>query len=205
MRKLLLASVAILSLGSTLPALAQDSGVGAAVAGSAGGAAGATAGFLLGGPVGAVIGGFTGAVLGASAGVSASSVRYVETHPVEPVYLDGAIEIGYVLPADVTIYPIAGDPDYGYVYANDRAYIVSLGDRVVVQSPGYVVTSQVRDYALNHPTASITLEGDIRPGYHMAGDIKLGRVPDSAYSYVYINGHPALVDNATHVVVWIGQ
>ena len=56
MKKLLLASTAILAL-SAAPVLAQ-SDAGAAVGGTAGGVSGAVAGGLIFGPIGAVIGGF---------------------------------------------------------------------------------------------------------------------------------------------------
>lgn len=204
MRRLLLASVAILALGAASPALADDAA--AAAGGSVGGATGATAGFFIGGPVGAVIGGFTGAVLGASAGVSATSVEYVDRHPVEPVALDEQIGIGDQLGADITIHPIVGDPAHGYIYANGRAYIVQLSDRAIVQSPGYYVPKKSADYARNNPTASITVDGDVVPGYKLHSSVKLGALPgDNTYSYIYINDHPAMVDNRSHIVVWIGE
>jgi hypothetical protein len=206
MRKLLLASVAVLALGAA-PALAQsdNSNAGAAIGGSAGAAAGATAGFFLGGPVGAVIGGFTGAALGASAAVPKTSVTYVETHPVQPVYLDGPVSVGTAVNKTVDVYPIDGDSDHGYFYANGRAYIVSLNDRKVIASPGYVVPRQDRDYVLAHKSDTVTIKENVSPGYKVSGGVKLGKVPDSAYSYVYINGQPALVDNDSRQVVWIGN
>jgi hypothetical protein len=201
-----MASVAVLALGAA-PALAQsdNSNADAAIGGSAGAAAGATAGFFLGGPIGAVIGGFTGAALGASAAVPKTSVTYVETHPVEPVLLDGPVDVGTQVNTSVDVYPIEGDADHGYFYANGRAYIVTLTDRKVIASPGYVVPRRDRDYVLAHRNATVTIHEDVSPGYTLGSDVKLGRVPDSAYSYVYINGEPALVDNYSRQVVWIGS
>ena len=204
MRKLLLAGAAILALGVASPVLADDAAV--ATGGTVGGATGATAGFFIGGPIGAVIGGFTGAVLGASAGVSATSIEYVDRHPVEPVVLEGDLGIGDRLGGEVVIHPIAGDPEHGYIYANGRAYIVRLSDRAIIQSPGYYVPKRSADYALNNPTASITINGDVAPGYRLRSSVKLAALPgDSTYSYIYINDRPAMVDNRTHVVVWIGD
>jgi hypothetical protein len=207
MRKMLLAGVAILALGAASPALAQTKAdAGAAVGGTAGAAAGGTAGFFLGGPVGAVIGGFTGALIGSSAGVSATTVEYVSRNPVEPVYLDGPIDVGTSLDASVNIYPVQGDPDYGYIYANGRAYVVKLSSRQVVLSPGYAVPRRSVEYVTSNRSASIQLQGDIGPGYKIGGDVQLGAIPDDkAYSYVYINDHPAMVDNRTHMIVWVGQ
>ena len=204
MRKLMLASAAILVLGAASPALASDAG--AAAGGSVGGATGATAGFFIGGPVGAVIGGFTGAVLGASAGVSATSVDYVDRHPVTPVSLDASVGVGDQIGTDITVYPIAGDPEHGYIYANGRAFIVTLSDRTIVQSPGYYVPKQSMDYARNNPTASIAIDDDVVPGYKLHSSVKLGALPgNDTYSYVYINNRPAMIDTRSHVVVWIGD
>ncbi|HEV7719152.1 MAG TPA: DUF1236 domain-containing protein [Arsenicitalea sp.] len=207
MRKMLFAGVAILALAAASPVLAQTKAdAGAAIGGTTGGAAGATAGFFVGGPVGAVIGGFTGALIGSEAGVSATTVDYVERHPVDPVYLDGPVDVGTNLSADVNIYPIDGDRDHGYIYANGRAYVVNLSDRKVVLSPGYTIPRRSVDYVTKNKSASIKLEGDIRPGYKVSGDVKLAQIPDDrAYSYVYINDRPALIDNNTHVVVWVGE
>lgn len=211
MRKLLLASVAILSLGAAAPAIAQSSmqsqqNAGAVVGGSAGAATGATAGFFVGGPVGAVVGGFAGALLGGEAGVSAATVNYVETHPVRPVYLSGPISIGTRLNKTVNIYAIKGDPAHGYIYANGRAYVVDLHNRKVLMSPGYTIPKGAVSYASKHRGHTVTIKGDVAPGYRFKRPMKYGQIPnDSAYAYVYVNGHPALVDTQTNTIVWVGN
>jgi len=140
MKNLLLASVALIALGSA-PVFAQDADAktDAAVGSAAGGATGAVVGGLVFGPIGAVIGGFTGATLGASAGVEADSVEYVRLNPTEPVVIDGDIDVGFVVPEDIEIHTIETDPDHGYFYTEDRVYFVDLSDRTVVYSPGTVV------------------------------------------------------------------
>jgi hypothetical protein len=146
MNKLLLNAVAITLLGIPSIAVAQssnaDANTGAVVGGTAGGATGAVVGGLIFGPIGAVIGGFTGATIGASAGVQASSVEYVRLNPTEPVVIDGQIDVGYAVPAEVELHPIQDDPTYGYFYTNDRVYFVNLNDRTVVYSPGVVVAAK---------------------------------------------------------------
>ena len=146
MKNLLLASVAVITLGAG-PALAQDTNAdadaGAAVGGAAGGATGAVVGGLIFGPIGAVIGGFTGATIGASAGVEASSVEYVRLNPTEPVVIAGDIDVGFVVPAEIEVHTIEGDPAYGYFYTQDRVYFVDLSNRTVVYSPGTVVAAEV--------------------------------------------------------------
>jgi hypothetical protein len=145
MKKLLICVSAIALLGAPM-AYAQtadtDAEAGAVVGGTAGGATGAVVGGLIFGPIGAVIGGFTGATIGASAGVEASSVEYVRLNPTEPVVIEGDIDVGFVVPAEVELHTIEGDETHGYFYTNDRVYFVNLTDRTVVYSPGVVVAAE---------------------------------------------------------------
>ena len=203
MKKLLLASVAALSLAAAVPAFAQDADAGAVVGATGGGATGAVIGGIIGGPIGAVVGGFAGATIGAEAGVAASSVDYAMAQPVEPIYFDGTADVGLVVPAEVTIYPIEGDDQFGYIYANDRVWIVDLETRTLVQSPGYLVPQASADFAVNNPIGSVNLDGDIVVGYVVPADVELTQVPDSSYSYIYIGDRPALVDSSTRAVVWL--
>ena len=138
MRKILMASLAVIALGAA-PAIAQSSDD-AAVGGAAGGITGAIAGGLIFGPIGAAIGGFTGAVIGAEV-VSRASIEYVRTHPTQPVFIEGDVEVGFIVPAEITLHPIEGEVRYGYFYTNDRAYFVDLETRAIVYSPGIVVAA----------------------------------------------------------------
>lgn len=199
MKTILLASVAVIGLSLSAPAMAQSDG--AAVGGAT---AGGTIGFFLGGPVGAIIGGFAGAVIGSEAAVSAESVAYAGNNPVDAVYVDGGIEIGAVVTDGVDVYPIQGDPDYGYFYANGRVYIVDLTTREIVQSPGYAVSERAISYVEANPSTSITVSGDFGPGYVFESDVDFAPVPDDpAYGYVYIDGRPALVDRSSRTVIWV--
>ncbi len=78
---------------------------------------------------------------------------------------------------------------------------------VVGAGVGASVTDQAAiDYARQHQVASVTFDGSLRPGYHVGTGVKLYAVPsDQAYSYVYVNGQPALIDNRTNTVVWVGD
>jgi hypothetical protein len=146
MKKLLICVSALALLGAPMAAYAQstdtDAEAGAVVGGTAGGATGAVVGGLIFGPIGAVIGGFTGATIGASAGVEASSVEYVRLNPTEPVVIDGDIDVGFAVPAEIELHTIEGDETHGYFYTNDRVYFVNLTDRTVVYSPGVVVAAE---------------------------------------------------------------
>ncbi len=148
MKKIIFSAIAVALLG--MPAVAQaqvikgdaDANANAAVGGAAGGVTGAVGGGLVFGPLGAAIGGFTGATIGAVGGVEASSVDYVRLNPTDPVVIDGGIQVGYVVPAEVELHVIEGDSAHGYFYTNDRVYFVNLSDRTVVYSPGVVVAAQ---------------------------------------------------------------
>jgi Protein of unknown function (DUF1236) len=205
MRKLLLLGVALASLGAASPVLAQSSQTGDAVAGATvGGATGGTIGFLLGGPVGAIVGGWAGAVIGGEAAVSDASIRYAGENPVDVVYLDSDLTVGAEVTADVTIHPIEGDDQYGYIYANNRVYIVDLDTREVVQSPGYLIPNDTVAFVESNPTASVSIDGEIGPGFTLDADVALNDIPDNrTYQYVYINDRPALVDSSSRTVVWV--
>ena len=145
MKKFLMSVAAVALLGVPALAYAQsdtEAEAGAVVGGTAGGATGAVVGGLVFGPIGAVIGGFTGATIGASAGVEASSVEYVRLNPTDPVVIEGDIDVGFVVPAEIEVHTIEGDDTHGYFYTNDRVYFVNLSDRTVVYSPGVVVAAE---------------------------------------------------------------
>ena len=214
MKKILLASVAALSFAAAVPAFAQDKVVGvetqtnneaagATVGAAGGGTTGAIVGGLLAGPIGAVIGGFAGATIGAEAGIAAASIDYAGANPVEPIYFDGNADVGFVVPADVTIYPIEGDAAYGYVYANDRVWIVDLSTRALVQSPGYLVPQTSADFALANPVTPLEFQGDVVVGQVLPSGAVVSTIPDSRYGYVYFGDRPALVDAQTNTVLWV--
>jgi hypothetical protein len=201
MRKLILASVAILTLSTAIPAYAQDSdaaGAGAAV----GAGTGATLGFIFGGPVGAIIGGFSGAVIGGT--VSEAAIEYAGNHPVEQVYLDADLDVGVAVSSDVTLYPIEGEEDLSYFYANGRVWIVSESSGEIVASPGYVVPETAVAYVRSNPSASVTIDGDVGAGFVVGDDVDLVEIPDArGYAYFYVDDRPALVDARSRTVIWI--
>jgi hypothetical protein len=205
MNKIVLTSVALLAMASASPALAQSNAdTGAAIGGTAGGASGAIVGGMVGGPIGAVVGGFAGAVIGADAGVSTAAVDYAVANPVEPVYLEGPVEVGSTLAGDVVIHDVPGDKAFGYAYINNRVYLIERSSHRIVQSPGYIVPQKTVTYVEANPATSVTVEGDLAAGLTLNDSIQLNPIPDdSSYSYVYINDRPALVDNSSRVVVWV--
>jgi hypothetical protein len=204
MRKFLMLGVALVSLGAAVPALAQSSDASATAGATVGGVTGGTIGFLLGGPIGAIFGGFAGAVIGGEAAVSPEVVRYAGENPVDPVYLDADLTVGTVVSGDITVYPVEGDEQFGYFYANNRVYIVDMETMTIVQSPGFVVPQNVVAYIEANPRSSVMFEGDVAAGVTLQGDIEIAAIPESrGYGYVYLNDRPALVDLDTRTVVWI--
>jgi len=198
MRKLLLASVAVLSLGAAIPSAYAASTLGAA----AGATTGSTLGFIFGGPVGAIVGGFSGALVGST--VSDASITFAGTHPVEQIYLKDHIKVGYKVSADVKLYPIEGDDTHAYFYANNRAWIVDTTTGKIVASPGFLVEDRAVADVKAHPTTSITFSGQLAPGAKLKSGVKITAVPDAdGYGYVYLNDRPALVDTGTRTVVWV--
>ena len=205
MRKILMLGAALAALAVATPSLAQNNDDGeASVGAAAGGVTGGTIGFLLGGPLGAIFGGFAGAVIGAEAAVSDESIRYAGEHPVDAVYLDADLDVGFVLDDDITIHEIEGDEQYGYIYANNRVYIVDLQSRAVVHSPGFLIPERVVTFVEANPTASIEFDGDLSAGVELDADIEIAEIPDDPmYGYVYVDDRPVLVHRNTRTVIWV--
>ena len=127
MRKVILASAAILALVAT-PVLADNASV--AVGTTGGAATGATAGFFLGGPVGAVIGGVVGA--GVGAGVSDSAIDYAREHREASIAFDGDLRPGYRVGHGIHVYAVPQQSRYSYVYVNDEPVLIDNQTDTVV-------------------------------------------------------------------------
>lgn len=208
MKKLLLTSVAVVALLAS-PAIGQTTvtttnNADAAIGGTAGAAAGGALGFLVGGPIGAIVGGFSGAVLGAGASVPEQTIVYAGNNPVEPVYIESGLQVGATVPQSVTIYPVESDPQHGYIYANDRVFIVDNTNRQIVYSPGYTIPQAAVAYVENNPMQSVEINGSLDVGTTLSGSINVASVPEYPhYGYVYVNGQPALVDLGSRTVIWV--
>lgn len=212
LKKILLAATATALLASAAaPAMAQSADSNAAVETTIGVGAGATTGAItggiLGGPIGAVIGGFTGATLGAAATVPEPVANYAVANPVEPVYFDADVTVGSQIGSDVTIYEVPESPEYGYFYANGRAFIVDRNTNEVVYSPGYAIPQETITYVSANPTASVNYSsGDFSVGIQLPAEVQLSQVPnDPQYSYVYYQDQPVLVETDTRTVVWLAS
>lgn len=100
-------------------------------ASTAGGlATGAIAGALIAGPPGAIIGGIIGAGAGAVVAPDPTVITYVQSNPVEQVYLDGEVVVGAGIPETVILTPVP-DSVYSYAYVNGVPVLVETKNRTI--------------------------------------------------------------------------
>lgn len=224
MRRILLASVAISAL--TLGAVAQEAPIhspNAPAAGAAtdnetthstspdmdagvavGGTAGAVTGAVVGGPVGAVVGGVAGAMLGSAAAVPRPAVDYVVANPTRQVVIEGGVSAGGRVPEAIELTPIPDYPDYAYVYSDGRPVIVAINSREVVYSPGYVIPEDAIGYVRSNPRDPVVIDRDIAVGSVVPPGVELVAIPtEPAYSYVYTDRGPVVVNRGSRMVVWV--
>lgn len=103
---------------------------GATAAGMTAGAA--VAATAVGGPAAMIAGAIIGGSLGAAASVPDEQVvTYVEAHPVDPIYLEGEVTAGAILPETVTLVPVP-DTTYAYLNVNDRPVLVEPETRQIL-------------------------------------------------------------------------
>ncbi len=79
----------------------------------------------------------------------------------------------------------------------------AVAGAVVGGITGAAVTppKKVTTYVTQNPVTSISVDGDLKEGMVLPGTVQLTPVPDSSYSYVYVQNHPVLVDNGSRTVV----
>ncbi len=93
-------------------------------------ATGAVTGALVAGPVGAVVGGMIGGIAGAVAAPDPTVITYVQSNPIEPIYLEGEVVVGAGVPETVTLTPVP-DSAYTYAYLNGVPVLVNTENRQV--------------------------------------------------------------------------
>ena len=67
-----------------------------------------------------------------SSDIPEATITYVERHPVEPVVLEGPVEAGVTVPDTVQIVEVPENPNYGYIYVDQRPVLVDRGTRQVL-------------------------------------------------------------------------
>ncbi len=95
------------------------------------GTVGAVAGALVAGPVGAVAGGLLAGSAGAYAQPDEEIVTYVRTNTLDPIYLEGEVVTGAVVPETVELVEIP-DAELRYVYINGQPVLVEPEERTIV-------------------------------------------------------------------------
>jgi len=95
------------------------------------GTVGAVAGALIAGPVGAAMGGILAGSAGAAAQPDERVVTYVRANTLDPIYLDGEVVTGAILPETVELAEIP-DSELRYVYVNGQPVLVDPSERTIV-------------------------------------------------------------------------
>ena len=72
-----------------------------------------------------------------------------------------------------------------------------------VANPGPDITAQTETYVTSNPVDPVYLDGEVVVGVGIPDTVTLNKIPDSTYSYQYINGVPVIVDPAERRVVRI--
>lgn len=93
---------------------------------------GAIAGALVAGPAGAAVGAILATPVAVLADPGPEVTAYVETNPVEPVYLDGELIVGAGVPESVTVYPVP-DSEFSYLNVNGVPVIIEPEGRQIVR------------------------------------------------------------------------
>ena len=105
---------------------------------STGAVVGATLGALtavaVGGPIGGIV---AGGILGGAAGSASvepttETVTYIQTNPVETIYLDGEVVLGAGVPTAVTTYELP-QPELRYASINGQTVLVDAQTGAIVQ------------------------------------------------------------------------
>jgi len=88
---------------------------------------------VVGEAAGAVIGALGAAVTGVADAITPEPrvVTYVRANPVEPVYLDGEVRVGSLVPEVVTLREVP-EYEYRYAYINDTPVLVDPATRRIV-------------------------------------------------------------------------
>lgn len=62
---------------------------------------------------------------------------------------------------------------------------------------------EVRTYVVEHPVEPVFLQGEAVVGAGIPDSVTLTPVPDTTYSYAYLNGQPVIVQNHDRVISYV--
>lgn len=102
---------------------------------SAGVVIGSLVAYAAGGPVGGIIAGgiLGGAVGSASVEPTTETVTYIQSNPVDTVFLDGEVAVGAGVPQEVTLYEIPTQSEFRYVNINGQTVLVNPENNTIVR------------------------------------------------------------------------
>ena len=101
------------------------------IAAAAGAGWGAIVGGLIAGPPGAALGSVASAAF-LDSQVGPEVTAYVQENPVEPVYLNGELVAGAIVPAEVQVYEYPDDTQYAYLNINGQPVVIETESRRIV-------------------------------------------------------------------------
>lgn len=109
-----------------------DSNSQAAAAASLGTVGGVLGSAIVGGPAAIAVGALIGSVAGAAMVPDEQTVTYVESNPVDPVFVNGEVVVGATIPGEVVLYP-TNDEDFVYANLNGQYVVVKADERQIVR------------------------------------------------------------------------
>lgn len=65
------------------------------------------------------------------------------------------------------------------------------------------LTPETRTYVLEHKTESVVIDGDVAVGTQLPETVQIQTIPDSQYSYVYVEERPVLVEPQSRQIIHI--
>lgn len=65
------------------------------------------------------------------------------------------------------------------------------------------LTPATRTYVMEHKTESVVIDGDVAVGAQIPETVQIQTIPESPYSYVYVQDRPVLVDPQSRQIVHI--
>ncbi|AHD01335.1 DUF1236 domain-containing protein [Leisingera methylohalidivorans] len=113
---------------NTVTYTSTETGANDAALGAVGGA---VTGGLIAGPAGVVAGAIAGSIAGEAAVPDEKVVTYVRSNATEPVYVQGEVVTGVVIPEQVQLAEVP-DSKFRYVYLNGLPVLVEADSRTVI-------------------------------------------------------------------------
>jgi len=86
-------------------------------------------------------------------------------------------------------------------YPNDYTGAIVAGEPVEDAFPA--PPAEVRTYVDTHRLDPVYLDGEVVTGATLPDTVELREIPDYNYSYVYVNGQPALIDPQTRRIMYV--